>query len=1596
MRKTRAVIAAFGCSAVAGACALFVPGALEVPSATASSTPIYQDTTYNFGERAADMVARMTTAQKASEVVNGASAIPSLGIQAYNWWTEANHGVFSQSVETALDNLTSYPTDQSAGSTWDRNLQYQIGVQIAAEMRETRPNNNLNLSAYAPTIQLGRDPRWGRVDESWSEDPYLTAQLASQSVDGRQGEDQNGNPTVPAADGLPGDYYLASSATIKHYASNNSEVDRMTGSANYDERTLHEYDGEDFGGVMELSHPNSVMSSYNEINGTPDPDNLVLNESLMRYTFGFTGFFTGDCDAVTTATSGHHWQPPGYSHVLNAFEDVGWSTASGEDEECGSVNMTNGPEAVGDAIVTQADTYNVNDLDTSVTRMMKTRMELGEFDNPANVPWVTQADARVPQNSWVSSNANNAETETPARLALARQAGDEAIVLLKNNGSILPLKVPASGPYKVAVVGKEANITNFYLGGYSDAQTAAGQAKEVTPLQGITAAIQGIDPSAQVDYYSGFTGTSTSASGLTTVDTTGGVGATNLPDANSINNLTANGPYNVVIVDVGTDSTSGREGQDRPNISLPGAQAALIQDVYAINPNEVVYMQTDSTEDVTGFDDPTPYDPTDTQVAANPPGVLWSSYQSEEEGAALGDVLTGSYNPSGRLSTTWYHDVSDLPNISDYDIRPNGPDSPVGATNLPSAENGRTYMYYSGPISYPFGYGLSYTTFSYSNLQIDNTTPTADNTIHVSVNVTNNGTTAAQDGNDVVEMYVNQPNAPAALQRPIKRLEGFKFVFIPHGQTTTVTFTLPISQLEFWDGPNSKWAVDDGLYGIQISSSAADQDIQQEGFINVSGSLTPVLSTVFAQPSMPGDAARGIQQRVMFPIGATISPNLTVSMNDSTIYGRDNVQELAAGGYNALPLGTTVSFPAGMAFSYSSDHPGTVSVAPNGTITTLANGAATITATATYQGVSKSASFAVRVLSELSGITVNGQPLAGFHSDAYDYDMVLANGVGTPTVAATDPDSGATVSIAQAPGVPGSATITDTGPDGIVLTYVINFAYGAVGDNFNSATLGSQWSITRPDPNDWSLTQNPGSLTITPETGDLNAATNTAKNLFLQPELGDWTITSKLTFNVIPHTATQQGGIIAYQDDDDYLKLDWEAASATTAELAVTTEDDLSGTPRATVLATVATSTIPALASGANKTVWLRIAKSGAQYSEYYSTDGVTWVLLYQFGESLTNVKVGMFSYNRAGTGTDLNVAFDYFHTTNAATTASFSPAASNGFFKGNETVTLSPTDPTGPGILSTSYSVDGGPIQTYTGPFQITGEGAHTLTYYSTDNANNVEGANTQAVDIDETKPITTARINGITVPANATSFTATAPATVSLSAVDPPAGTPPVASGVNQTWYSINGGAPILYSGPFVLDPQNGNTDTGGAITFKYWSTDNAGNIEDPTITLVLEPTVGTTVSSNVPSTLAISVGATAPSFGTFVPGLASTYTASVGATITTTAASSALTASDTCSPAATCFPGDLVNSTATGGPYRLASGLQVDATSANVNASGGSIYTDLSVTNPAPLLSYSMPVSNDPVTIGFKQNIGATDPLRTGPYTKTITITLSTNTP
>jgi beta-glucosidase len=1143
------------------------------------------------------------------------------GIPAYGWWNEALHGINAESLNssgnaTTLTNTTSYPIDLSRASSWDPALTYQVAQAESNEAREITRQNRLDLDFYSPTVNLARDPRWGRNDESYGEDPLLEAQVAGQFVDGMEGKDANGD-LLPEGDG-----FYKTTTTLKHYAMNNTEGTsnadpngRLNGSSDADERAIREYYTMPFRKIVQDDQNGAVMSSYNEINGVPSAANTFLNDTLMRETFGFQGYFTGDCDAVNEVSKRHQWQPDDATHPVTDVEQFAYTLGSGEDAECnagysdGTGSSYRGPtspstsaggamNAVGMQITTPTGVTTVNDLDVSATRLFTNRMKLGEFDPDTTVPWLTQAVGRDQSYGVYPWNNATAPTQTQARLDLARQSADASLVLLKNaattrkdgsTGKLLPMSVPSSGSFKVLVLGSYANNSNFYLGGYSSIQSAAGQSNEVTPYAGLKSAIQAVDPSAQVDYLKGFTGTGTNAGNCCgTID----------PAA-----VAAAADYDYVIVYAGMDSTSsngttGTEDRDRSSLALPGLQGQLISQVSAANPNTVGVMETIGAQDVSSFEPSTS-------------AILWSSFNGQRKGDALADVLLGKYNPSGRTPETWYQSVNQLPNISSYALGPAGP-------------NGRTYMYFNGPVSYPFGYGLSYTNFAFSNLHISDRTPNADGTINVSADVTNTG---SGDGDEVVQMYVNTPDANPSLARPIKRLEGFQKVSVPAGQTKRVTLPIKISDLAFYNDQDQRFEVDPGKYGIQLSTSSADSDIQVQDTINVSGALTPKPSVVTAQPRIQtSDDARGISQRVMFPEGVTIDPGLTVAMSDDGLYGW-------------VQPGQSKSFPSGMTFSYSSNRPQVVSVDHNGTIHTVANGAATITATARYKGQTATTSFVVRVLSDLSGVDVNGQQLAGFNPDVTNYDVAVPNGVSTvPQVTASA--STGNVEITQATSVPGVATVTSTGPDGIATKYQINFARPSSSDEFDSTTLGSQWHWVREAPDDWSLSANPGSLTITPKTGDLTTTTNTAQNILLQPALGDWTQTTRVNFSHRPNAATQQGGVIAYQDDDNYVKFDLEATSSTNLQFNTSMEDTLNGVQVNQTLNTLnANAILPA-----NNTIWLRMAKNGSQYSTSYSLDGTTWVPVWTTGATLNNPQVGVLADNRAGTTTDLQVAFDSFH----------------------------------------------------------------------------------------------------------------------------------------------------------------------------------------------------------------------------------------------------------------------------------------------------------------------------------------------------------------
>ncbi len=885
--------------------------------ADAQVVPVYLNRAYSPAERAADLVSRMTTAEKAAQMDSSrAPAIPRLGVAAWGWWNESNHGVNASTLTasgnaTTLVNTTSYPSDLSMGSTWDPTLVYDEAQQIGAEAREVSPGNTENLDFYAPTVNLARDPRWGRDDETWSEDPTLTADLASQYVDGLQGETEQGQ-LPPSAHG----YYQAL-ATLKHYAANNTEDSRLTGSSNMDQRTLREYYTKQFAEIIAQSHPGSIMSSYNEVNGIPSPANVQLSQELARETFGFGGYFTSDCDAVYIMQAGHDWVPPNSSTPVNQYTRSAYANSAGEDLDCNagyhdSYDYGNTiPTALSQQIQTLTDTYNIGDVDTSVVRLFTARIETGEFDAESEVPWVARARAELGGTTWVNSDANHAITETPQRLEQAQRSADQSLVLLKNSpvaqtsshNPLLPLKIPHSGPYKLAVIGYYAHPQSLYLGGYSSTQAASGTANNVDSYAGLKAAVRAIDPQAQVDYYPGVTGGTTGAT-LTTVDQASVATAKN---------------YDAVVVVAGTDQTTGSEANDRTSLALPGAQASMISQVEAANPDTVVYLETMGEVDTSSF-------------AGTTPALLWSSYNGQRQGAALADVLLGRVSPSGHLPFTWYADASQLPAITDYNIRPT------------ATTDGRTYQYFTGSISWPFGYGLSYASFRYSHLSVNRTRADANDTVALSADVTNTGRVA---GATVAQLYATTPDAPAALQRPAKRLLSFQKVTLAPGQTRQLTFSVRVPSLAFFDEGTNRYVVDDGQYGLQLGSSSVD--IAQQVLVSVTGALRPVPSVVTVQPVLPADAAAGVTQRVFVPAGATIAPHVTVSLSDQGLYGY-------------ITKGQSTPLPAGMTVRYRSDHPDVVS-ARGSVIRAMAAGPATITATVTYHGHTAQGTFVVDVTS---------------------------------------------------------------------------------------------------------------------------------------------------------------------------------------------------------------------------------------------------------------------------------------------------------------------------------------------------------------------------------------------------------------------------------------------------------------------------------------------------------------------------------------------------------------------------------------------------------------------------------------------------------
>ncbi|HZC69154.1 MAG TPA: glycoside hydrolase family 3 C-terminal domain-containing protein [Jatrophihabitans sp.] len=868
-------------------------------SPTGSNVPIYLDTSYSFAERAADLVSRMTLPEKVAQLhTNSAPAIPRLGVQQYTYWSEGQHGVNTLGANTNNGGIgggvqsTSFPTNFASTMTWDPSLVYQETTAISDEARGFLDKslwgvaqNNIgpdksdygSLTYWAPTVNMDRDPRWGRTDEAFGEDPYLVGRMAGAFVDGYQGETLDGQPTSR---------YLKVASTAKHYALNDVENNRHADSSDTTDANIRDYYTAQFRSLIEDSHVSGLMTAYNAINGTPAPANTYTANELAQRTYGFNGYTTSDCGAVNDvyAQSSHNWAPPGWTTGTVDGSQVWTKPATGQQVPAAAggqayairagtqLNCTGAEDTLGNMTAAiKAGVLSEGVVDNALVHLFTLRMQTGEFDPPSDVPY-TKITKDVIQ--------------SPAHQALAQQVADNSLVLLKNDdvpgtsNTLLPADPGAL--HKVVIVGDLANKVT--LGGYS-----GSPALHVSPVQGITSAIHAADPSASIVF---------DACGTSTTKTTAATcSAQTQSDVQSAD---------LVIVFVGTDETLASEGRDRTTIAMPGNYDSLINQVSAFgNPNMALVIQSDGPVTI---DD----------VQSHFPAVVFSGYNGESQGTALADVLFGKQNPSGHLDFTWYKDDSQLPNMKNYGLTP----SQTGGL-------GRTYQYFTGTPTYPFGYGLSYSNFKYSHVSTDPTATSADGRVTMHFDVTNTGTVP---GATVAQLYVATPFAVPGVELPRERLAGFtKTDVLQPGQTESLSIPVKISDLALWNEQQHKDVVYDGSYRFQLASDA--DHVVGTSDVSVTGAITPHVQYVTVQPD-----------QVVFTPGQQLDLTGTNPwIKDDTGQANDHVHadhivEAVNNDESFVDLRKTH-------VSYASSNPNVATVSSSGQLSTVAAGVATISAT---------------------------------------------------------------------------------------------------------------------------------------------------------------------------------------------------------------------------------------------------------------------------------------------------------------------------------------------------------------------------------------------------------------------------------------------------------------------------------------------------------------------------------------------------------------------------------------------------------------------------------------------------------------------------
>ena len=696
---------------------------------------IFLDHTKSIDERVNDIVSRLTLEEKISQILHNSPAIERLNIPKYNWWNECLHGIARAGIATV------FPQAIGLAATWNPDLIHKVGNAISDEAR-AKYNEAVSrdfrewyygLTFWAPNINIFRDPRWGRGQETYGEDPFLTSKIAINFIKGLQGDHPK---------------YLKVAACAKHYAVHSGpEKDRHSIDVNINRKDLFETYLFSFKSCVQEAKVESIMCAYNRINGEAACASDTLLKKILREEWKFKGHVVSDCGAINDIWENH-------KIASNFSEATAKAINAGCDLFCVIAFTSIKLKKIQNSIINAVNQNLLSEkqIDQALKRLFSTRMKLGMFDPPELVPY---------------TNIKMDVVDCQKHRNLALQAARESIVLLKNDENLLPLKKKIKS---IAIIGPNVDDIRTLRGNYyGDAS------KYVTLLEGIK---NKIALETKLFYAQGCD--------LIKNDSNGFVEAINVAEKSELI-IMGLGLSNLIEgeqVEVADPTSQG----DRLYIDLPIIQEELLKRINSLGKPLVLVLFSGSALSINFASE---------KVST----ILQAWYPGEEGGNAIADVIFGDYNPAGRLPITIYKSIEQLPDFSNYDME------------------GRTYRFFRDMPLYSFGYGLSYTLFKYSDLQIS---PKKFRTIeNVAINVKFKVENVGEyDGDEVVQLYIN--NISSSRKIPIRSLQGFKRIYVKKGEEKRVGFILTPIQFSRVDD-SGKNILEPGKFFICVGGC-------QEGF----------------------------------------------------------------------------------------------------------------------------------------------------------------------------------------------------------------------------------------------------------------------------------------------------------------------------------------------------------------------------------------------------------------------------------------------------------------------------------------------------------------------------------------------------------------------------------------------------------------------------------------------------------------------------------------------------------------------------------------------------------------------------------------------